>query len=90
MTSAERDRFTSALREQLLPQSGRRRTLLGGASSLGGWGHDDYGKLTRGKIAIDVILPDRPLLDSLGFADAAGVSEALELGRMAARTPVSI
>jgi predicted acylesterase/phospholipase RssA len=90
MAEPERGRFVASLRERSAAEGLRRRALLGGATSLGGFDFDDYGSPADGNIAVDVILPDRPLLDSLGFADHAGVVEAIELGRIAARSPVSI
>jgi hypothetical protein len=88
MTAEQRTRWRAAV--DGVGHAPARRSLLGGTTSLGGWTADAYGEGSTNGVAIDLILPDRPLLDSLGFGDAPGVNEAIELGRLAAKNPVAI
>lgn len=67
-----------------------RRTQLGGTTGLGGRTPAAYGELDETNAVVNVILPDRELLDARAFEDAPGVEEALELGRLAAMSPVAV
>ncbi|EDM78022.1 hypothetical protein PPSIR1_23434 [Plesiocystis pacifica SIR-1] len=82
--------FAQQVREAMDATVENRRDWLGGTTGLGGTRAMAYGDLSCGGVSVDMILPDRPLLDAQAFDDAAGVEEALELGRIAARDPIAM
>ena len=79
-----RESFDRALSERFADPAKERLDLLGASTALGGEDIDAYGRFANGEVRIDMILPDRDLLDSLGFEDAEGVEEGIELGAIAA------